>query len=41
VAAGHRPTLDEAKERLDHLARHGPSARAFTFNKRFPAPSEP
>ncbi len=26
-------------ERLEHLARHGPSERAFTFKARFPAPS--
>ena len=38
IPAGHIPTLDEAKERLDHLKAHGPSARAFTFRKAFPAP---
>jgi hypothetical protein len=38
IAAGHIPTLDEAKERLDHLKAHGPSAHAFTFRKAFPAP---
>jgi hypothetical protein len=29
VAAGHRPTLAEAKARLEHLTAHGPSDRAF------------
>ena len=40
VAAGHRPTLDEAKARLDYLARHGPTSQAFTFKQRFPAPQD-
>ena len=38
VPAGHRPTLDEALERLAALRRDGPSASAFTFKQRFPAP---
>ena len=38
IPAGHIPTLDEAKERLDHLKAHGPSGHAFTFRKAFPAP---
>jgi hypothetical protein len=29
VPAGHQPTLAEAKERLEHLAAHGPSDYAF------------
>jgi len=29
VRAGHRPTLDEAKERLEHMAAHGPTDHAF------------
>jgi hypothetical protein len=29
VNAGHIPTLDEAKERLDHLIANGPSEFAF------------
>jgi hypothetical protein len=29
VPVGHRPTIFEAKERLEHLAAHGPSDRAF------------
>ncbi|MET9700511.1 DUF3291 domain-containing protein [Streptomyces sp. NPDC006529] len=31
VPAGHRPTVDEALERLAELRAHGPSPRAFTF----------
>jgi hypothetical protein len=38
VPAGHRPTVEEAKERLFHLRRHGPTAEAFTFRSPFPAP---
>jgi hypothetical protein len=29
IEAGHIPTLEEAKARLDHLVAHGPSAFAF------------
>ena len=29
VAAGHRPTIEEAKERLEYLTAHGPSDHAF------------
>ena len=38
VPAGHIPTVDEAKERLEHLRRHGPTDRAFTFRQAFPPP---
>lgn len=38
VAAGHRPTIDEARQRLDHLRAEGPSPHAFTFRQAFPAP---
>jgi GNAT superfamily N-acetyltransferase len=31
VNAGHIPTVDEAKERLEFLRSHGPSPWAFTF----------
>jgi hypothetical protein len=36
--AGHEPTIEEAKARLDHLQKHGPSPTAFSFKQRFPAP---
>lgn len=31
VPDGHRPTLDEAKERLDHLNAHGNTDHAFDW----------
>lgn len=38
VPAGHRPTIDEAKERLTLLDRLGPTVDAFTFRAPFEAP---
>lgn len=38
VPAGHRPTVAEAVDRLDHLRANGPSARAFTHRALFTAP---
>jgi hypothetical protein len=38
VPAGHRPTVREAEERLLHIREHGPTQRAFTLRKSFPAP---
>lgn len=38
VPAGHIPTIEEAKERLDRLISNGPTPEAFTFRERFPAP---
>jgi hypothetical protein len=38
VAAGAIPTVDEAKERLEHLRVNGPTPYAFTFKARFPSP---
>jgi hypothetical protein len=38
VAAGHRPSVAEAAERLERLRQHGPSPMAFTFGKLFGAP---
>ena len=35
VPAGHTPTVDEARERLDMLRSRGPTADAFTFNAPF------
>lgn len=35
VPAGHRPSVVEARARLEHLTAHGPTARAFTFKVRF------
>ncbi len=41
VPAGHRPTMDEARERLDYLAAHGESQIAFTFRTPHAAPAGP
>jgi hypothetical protein len=35
VPAGHRPTVEEAVGRLAHLAAHGPTAHAFSFQQPF------
>jgi hypothetical protein len=35
VPAGHRPSVLEAVERLDHLDRHGPTPFAFSFTEAF------
>ena len=40
VPAGHTPTLEEAKARLDHLAAHGSTAEAFGFRDAFAPPAE-
>src|SRR5215216_2380687 len=38
IAAGHIPTVDEAKARLELLKQRGPSPDAFTFRTPFPSP---
>ena len=38
VPAGHRPTVEEAEERLDLLRRNGPTPEAFTLRRSFPPP---
>ncbi|WKN42863.1 DUF3291 domain-containing protein [Tunicatimonas pelagia] len=38
VPEGHRPTLAEAKQRLELLKKNGETAEAFTFRKIFAAP---
>lgn len=40
IPAGHIPTVEEALERLGQLRREGPTPRAFTFSRRYPAPGE-
>ena len=40
VPAGHIPSTEEAKERLDYLREHGDSPFAFSFKNVFPAPAE-
>ena len=36
IPSGHVPSVDEAKQRLAHLDRHGPTPTAFTFKTLFP-----
>jgi Domain of unknown function (DUF3291) len=38
IPRGHRPSPNEAKDRLLHLHQHGPSEVAFQFRKIFPQP---
>jgi hypothetical protein len=38
VPQGHKPSIEEAKEKLELLRRKGPSAEAFTFRQAFPPP---
>jgi hypothetical protein len=38
VPAGHIPTIDEGKARLELLKAHGPTPDAFTFRTPFPSP---
>jgi hypothetical protein len=38
VPAGHRPSVDEAVERLEVLRASGPTPDAFTFRAPFPPP---
>jgi hypothetical protein len=39
VEGGHIPSIDEAKQRLEHLRLHGPSEQAFSFTQPFQAPA--
>lgn len=39
VRPGTRPTLQDAKHRLDHIQANGISEYAFTFRQRYPAPA--
>jgi hypothetical protein len=38
VPKGHRPSIEEAKARLEQLRAKGPTAEAFTFRQAFPPP---
>ncbi|MEE9310464.1 MAG: DUF3291 domain-containing protein [Cocleimonas sp.] len=38
IPAGHIPTTQEAKEKLELLSQNGPSQEAFTFGKNFDKP---
>lgn len=39
IPTGHRPTVEEGKTKLEHLALHGDSPEAFTFAQSFPSPA--
>lgn len=39
VQEGHIPSLEEARERLEHYREHGATPHAFWFGKLFPAPA--
>jgi hypothetical protein len=38
VQAGNKPTISEARHRLNRLQQVGPTEDAFTFNSVFPPP---
>ncbi len=38
IPAGHIPSVQEGKEKLDLIHEHGPTENAFTFAKPFPHP---
>ena len=40
VPAGHIPSTEEAKERLEHLREHGDSEYTFSFQHPFPKPQD-
>jgi hypothetical protein len=40
VPVGHRPTTDEAEDRIRNLRTNGPNAQAFTLRERYPRPDE-
>jgi len=39
-SSGHRPSTDEAEDRVRQLRGHGPSADSFTLRKPYPAPGQ-
>ena len=40
VPAGHIPSMEEARERLEHYQLHGATPYSFWFSQPFPAPAE-
>jgi Domain of unknown function (DUF3291) len=40
VPAGHRPTTDEAEDRIRDLRANGPNPQAFTLRETYPRPDE-
>ena len=41
LSVGQLPSVEEAKERLAHLATHGPTPYAFTFKQQFEPQAAP
>ncbi|HEU0291171.1 MAG TPA: DUF3291 domain-containing protein [Anaerolineales bacterium] len=39
IPAGHIPSPEEGKQRLDHLRKHGATEYAFSFHDPFPKPT--
>ena len=39
IPLGHEPTVEEAKDRLEHLKEHGETEYAFSFKKIFDPPN--
>jgi len=40
VPAGHRPTVDEGRRRLEHYQTHGATSYSFWFSQHFPEPAD-
>jgi heme-degrading monooxygenase HmoA len=40
IPAGHRPSVAEGRERLEHYQRHGSTPYAFWFSQHFPQPAD-
>ena len=38
IPAGHVPSTEEARNKLEYIRKHGPSAQAFNFAKPYPTP---
>ena len=41
IPAGHIPSTEEARKKLEYIRKNGPSADAFTFAKPYPTPMPP
>ena len=40
VPVGHRPTVAEGRERMEHYQRYGATPFSFWFSRRFPEPAD-
>ena len=41
IPAGHIPSTEKARKKLEYIRKNGPSAQAFTFAKPYPTPMPP